>query len=195
MGMKPIILASASPRRMELLKQIGLDFQIIPSEAPEVIIPGHSPEEAVMELAAVKARNTASASAATDGFVIGADTVVVFNGEILGKPVDSAAAARMLSILSGREHSVFTGVAVLQLPEGKIAVDFAETRVVFRRLSRSDIENYIATGEPFDKAGAYGIQGRGALLVEKINGCYFNVVGLPLGKLADLFLRFGVSLV
>lgn len=197
MSEREIILASASPRRAELLKQIGLTFKIIPSRASEEFKAGISPQKLVKELAQTKANEVARTMGyQTMGptYVIGADTVVVLDDKILGKPNDREEAALMLEMLSGKEHSVFTGLAIVELPSNKSIVDFVETKVVFRHLNHDDIQRYLATGEPMDKAGAYGIQGRGAVLVEKIDGCYFNVVGLPLSKLVDMFRDLGVIL-
>ncbi len=190
--MKPIILASMSPRRVELLRQIGCRFDVIPSHASEELPPGLDPASAVMELALRKARSVA-ADIAT-GIVIGADTVVVADGMILGKPEDPADAVRMLTKLSGKVHSVFTGLAVVDASEKTERIDYVETKVWFRELTPEEIEFYVATGEPLDKAGAYGIQGLGAILVEKIDGCYFNVVGLPLSKLALILRELGVPI-
>ena len=189
---KPLILASTSPRRAELLRQIGLEFQVVAShwveEPPTAAV---RPDDYVARLARHKAEQVAAT--VPTGIIIGADTVVVSDGVILGKPADPAQAAAMLSSLSGKEHSVFTGVALIAVPEGQVMTFAEETRVTFRRLPPAEIRNYVATGEPLDKAGAYGIQGKGALLVERIQGCYFNVVGLPLSRLAAALTELGVS--
>ncbi|HOP75099.1 MAG TPA: Maf family protein [Bacillota bacterium] len=190
--MKPLILASMSPRRVELLRQIGCQFDIIPSHVSEELPPGLDPASAVMELALRKARSVAANI--TTGMVIGADTVVVSDGVILGKPEDHGDAVRMLTKLSGKVHSVFTGLAVVDASEKIERVDYVETKVWFRKLDPEEIEFYVASGEPLDKAGAYGIQGLGAILVEKIDGCYFNVVGLPLSKLVMILRELGVSI-
>ncbi len=187
-----LILASASPRRAELLKQLGLEFTIIASHFPEDPPgPADLPAEYVARLARFKAERVVQTIDA--GVVIGADTVVVLEDEILGKPDGADGAEMMLSRLSGKEHSVYTGVALIGRPGGQSRVLVEETRVRFRELTRREIEAYVATGEPLDKAGAYGIQGKGAILVESISGCYFNVVGLPIGRLATVLPRFGVS--
>lgn len=172
-----IILASQSPRRRELLKRITENFEIKVSDVDESLPDGITPEEAVNYLSYIKAEPFRS-----DGdIVIGADTVVAIDNTILGKPADESDARRMLKMLSGRTHSVFTGVTVLN---GEDRDTFSvETRVTFHELSQDDIDRYISTGEPMDKAGAYGIQGCGALLVKCINGDYFNVVGLPISEL------------
>jgi len=187
-----LILASASPRRRELLRMLGLDFEILVSNAEESKgeLPD-SPGEQVMELAARKAGEIAGLH--PDALVIAADTIVVAEKQILGKPGDEEDARRMLSFLSGRWHEVYTGVALVKAAEKKRLVDYERTRVKFRPLSREEIDRYIRSGEPMDKAGAYGIQGLGAVLVERIEGCYFNVVGLPLTKLTLMLKEFDVE--
>ena len=172
-----IILASQSPRRRELMKYITDDFEVRVSDVDETLPDGIKPSEAVIYLSQIKARPFASAN----DTVIGADTVVAIDGKILGKPADTADARTMLKTLSGRSHSVFTGVTVIK--NGAEKSFCCETKVTFYPLSDSEIERYIATGEPLDKAGAYGIQGYGSLLVEGIEGDYFNVVGLPVSRL------------
>ncbi|MCR4780864.1 MAG: Maf family protein [Ruminiclostridium sp.] len=175
-----LILASKSPRRKELLSLMTADFRIIPAVGEERADKSLPPDEYVRELARHKAEEIAAQY--PNDTVIGADTVVSVNGEILGKPKDAVDAKRMLRLLSGREHHVYTGVYVIS-PEKKIS--FAEdTAVRFFELSDKEIEDYTATGEPFDKAGAYGIQDAGALLVSGITGDYYNVMGLPVGRLA-----------
>ena len=177
-----LILASSSPRRRQLLAQAGFVFDIIKPTGPEVLPPGASPEEAAITLAAAKAREVARG--APGALVIGADTVVVLGGELLGKPRDSADAASMLRRLAGRTHTVITGVCIAQ---EKREITFAErTSVRFLPLDDALINAYVATGEPLDKAGAYGIQGRGAVLVRAIRGDYTNVVGLPLPRLCAI---------
>ena len=174
-----LVLASASPRRREILQTAGFDFTVRVSEAEETIAPGTPPHEAVQQLAKQKAE--AVAADCPDDIVIGADTVVTLDGDILGKPHDAADAARMLRQLSGRMHEVYTGVSIVHA--GSTETFYACTHVTFYPLTDKEIEDYIATGEPMDKAGAYGIQGRGRTLVEKIDGDYFNVVGLPVAAL------------
>ena len=181
-----VILASGSPRRRELLGLIYDDFEVIPSSADETLTPGTPPQEAVKELARRKAADIGAAN--PEALVIGADTVVYCSGEILGKPADEADAFRMLRLLSGKTHSVFTGVCLLK--NGMESVFAEETKVTFFPLSDEEISAYIASGEPFDKAGAYGIQGKGALLTEKIEGDFFNVVGLPTARLAQALKKF-----
>lgn len=190
--MKQLILASASPRRAELLQQIGLTFLVKPSSYVEDFSK-HSTEPAQLAVGLAVGKVIEIAETLSAGLVIGADTIVVSGGEVLGKPIDSADAIRMLTGLSGKEHLVYTGLVVCEVPENRLVTDFAVTKVKFRELSRAEVEAYVATGEPLDKAGAYGIQGRGAVLVEKIDGCYFNVVGLPINKLVILLQQFGVS--
>ena len=184
--MDKIILASQSPRRRELLTQIGLDYQVIPSTVEEVITET-DPKLVVQELSRQKAEDVAgSVLRDREGIlVIGADTVVSYRGHILGKPADEADAVRMLSMLQGKAHSVFTGVTLIRRgPEEEWQVTFAEeTRVHMYPMTGEDIRWYVGTGEPMDKAGAYGIQGLCARFVEKIEGDYNNVVGLPVGKI------------
>ena len=187
-----IILASNSPRRRELLAQIGIrDFQILSPDVDEAVEPGLSPARMVEELSLRKAR-AAAGKAGPEDVVIAADTVVALDGKALGKPRDREDAFAMLSALSGREHRVYTGVSVLR--GGRAATEHEETAVAFRALAPGEIWGYIATGEPMDKAGAYGIQGIGALLVSGIRGDYFNVMGLPLHLLGRMLAGFGVEL-
>lgn len=177
--MSRIILASQSPRRQELIANITSDFTVIVSEAEEILPEGIAPEEVPAYLACLKAG--AVAADHPDDTVIGADTVVILDGAILGKPRDKDDAVRMLRALSGKAHIVVTGCAVYQ---GSNRITFSEsTRVEFYPLGDREILEYIATGEPFDKAGAYGIQGRGCVLVKRIEGDYFNVMGLPVARL------------
>lgn len=176
-----MILASASPRRRELLLQVGYTFEVIPSTVEEEMEHG-TPKEIVKHNALIKAQDIAHRY--TSDIVIGADTIVTVDGKIFGKPKDEADAEAMLMSLSGRVHQVMTGIAVV---EGtRVYNDVVVTDVVMRAYSREEVRGYIKTGEPMDKAGAYGIQGIGALLVEKINGCYNNVVGLPIARLAEV---------
>ena len=170
-----LILASASPRRRELLKEICPEFSVIPARGEERADFSLPPSEVVQALARHKAEEVALLPCAQGAVVLGADTVVALDGKILGKPVSEADAFRMLSALSGRTHEVFTGVALAA--DGKVRTEYARTEVTFRPLSEQFIRDYIATGSPMDKAGAYGIQDGG--LAEKITGSYTNVVGLP----------------
>lgn len=176
-----IILASSSPRRRELLSSLGVEFEIIPSNADEVFDKNLNVYENVEDLALKKAAEV-SEKCNFDCMIIGSDTVVEIDGKVLGKPTDNEDAQNMLNLLSGREHQVITGVAII-LKSGnniKKIKSHETTQVKFKKLSENDINKYIASGEPFDKAGAYAIQGFGVTMVEKINGCYTNVVGLPL---------------
>lgn len=175
-----VILASASPRRVELLGQFNIEFETIPSDIPEIVRPHETPKQAVMSLAFEKAQQVSKAE--PDALIIASDTVV-FMDEILGKPKDYDDAFIMLKKLSGMTHEVYTGIAILNSSKQLKIIDYEVTKVVFNELSDDDIREYLQTGEAFDKAGAYGIQGFGALLVNKIDGDYFNVMGLPLSKL------------
>ncbi len=190
--MQQIILASASPRRKLLLKQIRLDFRVVPSKVEELVDPGCTPEETAIRLADLKAHSVSSLY--PEAIVLGADTAVYCEGQLLGKPRDSSDAYQMITLLSGRTHQVISGVVLCQKSRKMVCREAVTTEVSFRRLSEKEIADYVATGEPLDKAGAYGIQGFGALLVERIHGCYFNVVGLPLSRLPEMFRGFGVDL-
>ena len=184
--MEPIILASKSPRRQELIKNITEDFEVVVSPVEEVLPEGLSPEDAPLYLARLKAG--AVADEHPDRLVIGADTVVILDGEVLGKPRDRDDARRMLRLLSGKVHTVITGCCLIG---GERERGFSQsTKVEFYPLTDGEIDDYIATGEPFDKAGAYGIQGKGMLLVKGIEGDYFNVMGLPVGLLSRELKRF-----
>lgn len=185
-----IVLASQSPRRRELLGQMGLKFTICKPDLDESAFGGLPARDLVRTLSAEKAGEVAG-RCAPDDLIIAADTVVVLDGAILGKPRDRDEAGKMLAALSGREHLVCTGVTVRR--GGETVTEHEETRVVFRPLTAEEIRRYVATGEPMDKAGAYGIQGYGALLVEGIQGDYFNVMGLPVCRLGKLLARFGVD--
>ncbi|MGE5554482.1 MAG: Maf family protein [Betaproteobacteria bacterium] len=184
----PLILASASPRRRELLRLLGHPFRTVPSRALEPPFPGGDPAEYVVELARAKARQVA-AGRRRPATVLGADTVVVLDDRVFGKPRDGGEAAAMLEALAGRAHRVITGV-VLVAPDGEEAAS-VQTKVTFRPLTAAQIARYVATGEPLDKAGAYAIQGRGAVLVTGLDGDYFNVVGLPVATVAELLARRG----
>lgn len=186
--MSEIILASASPRRRELLSNMGLDFSVVVTDADESSVDRNvAPHIYVQELALLKAASAAKASLKNkDGIIISADTVVVHNGEILGKPSDETDAERMLHALSGETHQVYTGFCVLRLKDAYTVCKSVCTNVTFKELSDEKIRGYVESGEPMDKAGAYGIQGLGAMLVDRIEGDYFNVVGLPVSALADI---------
>jgi septum formation protein len=172
-----LILASASPRRTMLLEQLGLQFNVVPSAVEEVVEAHLTPAEVVESLSHLKATDVASHHLNAD-LVLGADTVVVLDGQILGKPVDTADAKRMLGALQGRWHQVYTGYTLIAPKEAKTVQGHAMTEVRIREMSDAEIDAYIATGEPMDKAGSYAIQGIGALLVAEIKGEYTNVVGL-----------------
>jgi septum formation protein len=185
----PVVLASASPRRKELLALVGIVPEVVPADLDETWFPGEEPPAHAERLA----REKAAAVHRPEAAVIAADTIVVLDGEILGKPRDAAEAAAMLRRLSGCEHTVHTAIAVAW--QGRTASGVESTRVWFRALDEATIAAYVATGEPMDKAGAYGIQGYGAVIVERIAGDYFTVMGLGLGRmvalLAEVGLRYG----
>jgi MAF protein len=189
--MKPIVLASASPRRKELLNQARIPFIVKPSGLDEESVKfDGSPAGKAERLAFLKAEDIAKTL--KEGLVLGADTIVVMDDMIFGKPSNRDEAFSMLSQLRGREHSVITGVALIDAGSGRTETDSETTKVKFAQLSNTDIDYYINTGEPEGKAGAYAVQGLGALFVEGINGCYSNVVGLPLMKLRRMLEDFGV---
>jgi len=183
-----VVLASSSPRRRQLLDLIGIAHEVRPANIDETMRPREAPRRHAERLAREKA--SAIAKRDPDLITIGADTIVVVNRKVLGKPRDHADAARMLTMLSGREHMVITAVAVSRGRKLRSAVE--EVRVRFRRLRDDEIEAYIATGEPMDKAGAYGIQGYGATIVERIEGDYFAVMGVPIVRLIGLLRDVGV---
>lgn len=179
---RPLILASRSPRRILLLRQIGFDPAVVPCTIPEDFDPSLDPSQNAQVLALQKARCVAAD--VKDGFVIGADTIVVIDNIMLGKPIDVSDARRMLSLLSGRTHVVITAFAIVERPSDRFLVDVESTRVTFRELPPDEIQEYIDSGSPLDKAGAYGIQDDyGAVFVTRIEGCFYNVVGLPLARL------------
>ena len=184
--MKQLILASTSPRRKEILHLSGLDFTVVSPDCEESI-PETAPEEYVMELSRRKAQ--AGGDFPSHSIVIGSDTVVFLDG-ILGKPTDEEDARRMLRKLSGKVHTVYTGVTVLERDTDRSVSFYEKTEVEFYPLEEEEIDAYIRTGEAMDKAGAYGIQGRGAVLVKRINGDYYNVVGLPLAHLMQVLKEF-----
>lgn len=177
--MNKIILASASPRRKELMTLAGYDFEVKCADIIETVPENAKPEDVVMSLALQKAQAVAREN--PEAIVVGSDTVVALDEKILGKPHSKQEAVEMLRSLSGRRHRVYTGVAIIKGEKSKRF--FEKTEVEFYPLSNEETESYVATGEPMDKAGAYGIQGRGALLVKGIDGDYFNVMGLPIAKL------------
>lgn len=178
---KRIILASRSPRRQALLKQIGLSFDVIESTVEEQFDFLKTPQENVLALSFQKAFDVAQR--VNNSIIIGADTVVVLDGEILGKPMDRNNAVEMLTRLSGKTHEVYTGYTILDVPSNFSQCDFEKTKVTFRTLTREEIELYVNAGSPMDKAGGYGIQDDyGAVFVTRIEGCFYNVVGFPLTK-------------
>jgi septum formation protein len=181
-----VILASQSPRRRDLLRLIGIPHEVRPADIDERYIPGERPREHAERLA----RGKALAIASPDAVVIGSDTIVVVDGDVLGKPADESHAAAMLRRLSGRSHIVITAVAIAW--RGRLESDVEEVGVAFHQMSDDEIAAYIRTGEPMDKAGAYGIQGYGATIVERVEGDYFAVMGLPLQRLVRLCARVGL---
>jgi septum formation protein len=187
-----IVLASVSPRRYELLSSLGLTVRVHPSEVDEGDRPGYAPRELAAFHAASKARAVASREAS--GLIVAADTVVDLDGASLGKPRDAAEAARMLAALSGRGHIVHTAYVALDVPAGGRVEGTVSTEVWFAPLAADAIDRYIATGDPFDKAGAYGIQGRGAALVERIDGDFYTVMGFPLGDFVRRLPELGYRL-
>ncbi|KIL41018.1 septum formation protein Maf [Gordoniibacillus kamchatkensis] len=186
-----IILASSSPRRKELLSGLKIPFITHPSAEDEDVTEGTPPQKIVEILALRKAKSVASHY--ENGLIIGSDTIVVLENDVLGKPKDHNDAFNMLSKLQGQLHTVFTGLAIVNAKSGQSKVSYNSTEVKIKSLTNDQIRRYIATGEPDDKAGSYAIQGIGATLVEKINGDYFTVVGLPVGLLSDMLSEFGVN--
>ena len=185
------ILASQSPRRRELLASIGLTFEVLPSDVPEVHQPGESPEEYVARLSRDKAE--AIASKHDDAWIIAADTTVLLGDELLEKPADAADARRMLATIAGKTHIVYTGVTLQNAALGWRDTRVAESEVRMLPLDERDIAWYVSTGEPLDKAGAYAVQGIGAMFIDSIHGSYTNVVGLPLALLFQMLRRAGVD--
>ena len=183
-----VILASQSPRRADLLDLIGVAHEVKPANADESYVGGEQPEAHAERLARAKAESIAAGL--SESLVIAADTIVVIDGKVLGKPTDAADAARMLKMLSGRRHVVMTAVAVAY--RGQTVSNIERVSVNFRELGADEIERYIATGEPMDKAGSYGIQGYGATIVRRIEGDYFAVMGLSLVRLVELLVQIGV---
>jgi septum formation protein len=184
-----LLLASTSPRRQELLRQAGFDFEVHPSHIAEEIQPGERPEEFARRAAREKAMHVA-ASSPPGSFVLGADTVVVIDGEMLGKPSDLEDATRMLRLLSGRTHQVHTGICLVRAPDEVEALKHETTLVTFRELDEEEIRRYVESGEPLDKAGAYAVQGLASKFVTRISGCYSNVVGLPVALLYEILKPF-----
>ncbi len=186
-----IVLASGSPRRKEMLEKLGIDITVIPSSAAEDELPGESPEEHVVRLSIDKAKEVAERDNVTGRWFIGSDTIVLQDNSILGKPASHEEAAKMLRSLSGSEHQVLSGYAIIDRQTREIVADVVATDVRFRQLTESEIAGYIASGEPMDKAGAYAIQGMGGVFVESINGSYNNVVGMPLCQVIEVLKQMG----
>lgn len=204
---RSIILASASPRRREFFELLGLPFKALTANVDETPRPGETPDVLVARLSAMKAASVAQALAASgahqvqelveeieSGLLVAADTVVVVDDEILGKPVDARQAEHMLRQLRGRAHAVYSAVTVVEKGSGRAAIHLSTTTVWMREYSQAEIEAYVASGDPLDKAGAYAIQHAGFRPVARIEGCYSGVMGLPLGALADGLAHFGVAL-
>lgn len=194
--MKKLFLASGSPRRRELIQLLRLPFEIVENKAEENIDPDWTPEAAVENLSKIKARGGFEAikDREKNGLLIGADTIVVLKNKILGKPCDRQHAFEMLSSLQGNMHRVLTGITLIDLETQVQLTTHEETQVWMKPLEEDQIWRYIDSGEPMDKAGSYGIQNLGATLISKIEGDYFNVVGLPLSSLADALKSFGFSI-
>lgn len=190
-----IILASTSPRRRELVSSLHIPFDVVPSHADESTPEDWTPEQIVKELAKRKADAVYRTldSSQRQGVIVGSDTIVVRDGDVLGKPRDEQEAASMLRSLQGRSHLVYTGVACVDGLTGTSLVDYRRTEVTMKPLSEREIASYAASGEGLDKAGAYAIQGLGATIVTGIEGCYFNVVGLPLSLLTEMLSSFGIQ--
>lgn len=191
-NMKTIILASASPRRKELLKRIGLKFKVDPSNYEENISSELEPHELAKSLSLEKAKLVAEKH--MNALVIAADTFIVFEGKILGKPRTETEAKEMLETINGKPHSVITGFTIIDTENNKALSKAVETKVYIRKLSSNEIDAYVESKEPLDKAGAYAIQGLGSVIVEKIEGDYFNVIGLPLSALTESLKEFGVHI-
>lgn len=184
------ILASLSPRRLELLSLLGLPVEVMPSGIEESFLPEETPEAHVLRLSCLKA--WAVSARHPDAWVLGADTIVLIDGEILGKPATRDEASRMLGKLSGREHTVYTGYALIRERSGILARQAVSSSVLFRELAPDEVQWYVASPEPYDKAGGYAVQGIGAFFIRAIEGSYTNVMGLPLCELVDTFKRVGM---
>ena len=190
--MNRLILASQSPRRKELLAQLGLEFIIHPAVGEELLEEAIFPGEAVQRVALAKAKEVAGHVGRGEDLILAADTMVCLKGRFLGKPSSRKEAKDMLEALSGQKHTVYTGIALVRLgQQEKMLGDFVETQVYFRPLDQGEIDAYIETGEPMDKAGAYGIQGKAAQFVQRIEGDFYNVVGLPLCRLVEMLREMG----
>lgn len=191
--MRPLVLASASPRRRQLLAQLGLRFRVCESAVDESSLLAGTDDPVRLTQALALAKAQAVACREEDAIILAADTVVVVDGEILGKPGDAAEAVAMLERLQGRTHRVVTGVVVADVPGGRRETAAEDTLVTMRSLTRPEIEAYVAGGEPMDKAGSYAIQGLGSTLVTRVEGCFYNVVGLPLARVASMLKGFGID--
>jgi septum formation protein len=187
---RTIILASASPRRKELLEKIGLVFKVDPSESDESLRPDLKPHEIANAISREKALKVAARY--PDAIIIAADTFGVLRGKLIRKPSTNKEAKTILSALSGKSHRVITGYTIIDTSTGKTVTNSVETRVYFKKLTASEVDNYIKSGEPLDKAGAYGIQGLGSIIVKQIKGDYYNVMGLPVSALAESLKRFDI---
>ncbi|AZK46494.1 Maf family protein [Paenibacillus lentus] len=189
-----VVLASTSPRRRELLATLHIPFEVMPSDADETTPDHWTPEQIVMELALRKAKAVLATleSASPQAVIMGSDTIVVLDGQVLGKPKDEEEAALMLRSLQGRSHHVYTAVACIDVATGRSEVEYRSTLVTMKALTEEEIIAYAKTGEGLDKAGAYAIQGLGAIFVTSIEGCYFSVVGLPLSLASEMLGRFGI---
>lgn len=190
--MRKVILASASPRRKELLEKIGLKFEVEPGDCEEIVATGMEAHEVVRRLSREKAEVVARKH--RNAVVIAADTVVLIGDKIMGKPHNRTEAKKMLRTLSGKSHTVITGFTIIDTVRRQMLSKSVETKVYIRKLNVKEIDAYVKSGEPLDKAGAYAIQGMGSLIVEKIEGDYFNVVGLPLASLAESLKEFGIDI-
>ncbi len=189
--MEKIVLASGSPRRREILSKLGFDFQVKPSDIDEKVLEEEEPGSYVLRMAVQKA--LAAAEEESAGLFIGADTVVVVDGKIIGKPMNAEEAKEQLRLLSAREHIVITGIGIVDKYHNRTVSSMEQTIVYFNPLSEGEIDAYVASGEPLDKAGSYGIQGLGAVFVRRIEGDYFNVVGLPVSRLYGLLSELGYN--
>jgi septum formation protein len=189
--MKKIILASKSPRRKQILQQVGLEFTVEVSDFDEAQVKFKTPEDLVEKLSLEKAKVIAGKN--PDAIIIGADTTVIYKNEIIGKPTSKQDAVRILKLLSGNIHEVVTGFTVIS--DKKSITKHVTSKVKFKKLSEVEIKAYVATGEPMDKAGGYGIQDKGGLFIENIQGDYFNVVGLPIFAVSEALKQFGVEII
>lgn len=187
---KQIILASASPRRRELLKSLGIPFKVVPSNFEELGLDGEVPARAAKRLA--KAKALAVARRFPEAVVLAADTIVLLGKEVMGKPKSLAEAERMLKKLSGRTHRVITGFCLLNTEDNRVIKRAVTTKVKMKRITAAELKGYLSSGEPFDKAGAYAVQGVGAFLIESVQGSYSNVVGLPLAEVSEAFKELGI---